>query len=454
MKKTLLILALFLLPALTLAATPISWTLKNPSDTFIYPNPINGTSKFVLVGTSTIPSDVVTGDIFRVQGQTNDFIDGAVENVSSGVCATAEWDAQNNLTTLTNHFAAFGITGGSFTGSGCSNVPYTGFLPDSSYILNPNGDINFALGTTSSNGQFKWFTQGYATQNLRMILTAGGSLGLGSTTPDSPLTITNNLTSFATPVAGTSIHFVQSGANARIVGDTYNGGAVGTNYQGRKAQGTNLAPLSPNANDSLVLIGGDGYGKTKFHDASVGSFVIKAEGAPYTDTSAATYASIFTTPTTSVSALERMRITGVGDVGFGSTSPFANFVIQANPFDSDIDTVLFIVASSTATATTTAFRIDNTGHIFASSTNPVLSTCGTSPTMLGSDHHGTVTAGATANGCTITFGIPYPVAPTCVISNQSMSVINAMTYAVSASAITVAETGLGGAKFDFICYGN
>lgn len=443
-----------LFPLTAFASISVPWIQKNLTDQFIFPATVNGLNMRALIGTTTEPVTATYNDLIDAATSTNDFASIGMWNLSSGVCATSEFDVNNNLSTLTNHFGAFGVTGGAFTGVGCANVPYTGFMPDSTYILNPNGDMNFALGTTSSAGQFKWFTQGYAQQNLRMILTAGGNLGLGSTTPDSPLTITNNLTSFSTPPLGTSIHFVQSGANARMVGDTYNGGVVGTNYQGRKAQGTNLAPLPPNANDSLVLIGGDGYGKTKFHDASIVAVVGKAESAPFTDTSAATYLGFFTTPTTTVSSLERMRISSVGDVGIGTTSPFANLSIQANAFDSDIDTTLFIISSSTLIATTTAFKVDNVGHIFASSTNPVLSSCGTGPSLTGSDHHGTITAGSTASGCTITFGAQYPIAPTCVISNQSMSVVNAMTYSTSASAIIIAEVGLGGTKLDYICYGN
>lgn len=304
MIKKLLILSALFLPAVVFAAVPVSWTLKNPSDAFYYANPMNGVSKGALIGTSTMPADIVMGDLFRVEGQSNDFID------------------------------------------------------------------------------------------------------------------------------------------------------AGSIFQGRRARGTNLLPTAPLANDSLALIGGDAYGSSGFHNSSLGALAIKAESNGCTNTSCAVYAALFTSPTTTVTALERMRITSFGDVGIGSTSPFANFVVQANPFDSDIDTTLFIIASSTATATTTIFRIDNVGHQFASSTNPALTSCGTGPTMLGSDHHGTVTAGATANGCVITFGQAYPLAPTCVVSNQSMSVINAMTYTVSATAMTITETGLGGAKFDYICYGN
>lgn len=101
------------------------------------------------------------------------------------------------------------------------------------------------------------------------------------------------------------------------------------------------------------------------------------------------------------------------------------------------------------------FRQD--GTIVSSGTLPVLSSCGTGPALSvgSSNFSGTITGGSTSTGCTLTFasgGFTNP--PTCIISNQSMSVVNAMTYTVSVTALTVTETGLGTSKVDYICAGH
>ncbi len=151
---------------------------------------------------------------------------------------------------------------------------------------------------------------------------------------------------------------------------------------------------------------------------------------------------------------EQLSISTNGQVGVGSTSPAAKFSINNSTNDIQLGQPLLWIASSTATATTTVFLVDNVGHQFATTTIPTLSSCGTSPSMVGSDDHGTVTTGATASGCTVTFGNPWPKAPSCTVTAQTGSIANTFSYAVSATAITVTETGIGGSLFDFICRGN
>lgn len=141
-----------------------------------------------------------------------------------------------------------------------------------------------------------------------------------------------------------------------------------------------------------------------------------------------------------------------GDIGIGTSTPWGKLAISFNSGDTATSSQ-FVIASSTPTATTTLFRIDNVGHFYASSTNPVISGCGTGPTFLGSDNWGEVIPGTAATGCTITFSTPWLNAPVCTVSNQSMSVVNAMTYAITSSALTITMTGIAGDKVDYICQG-
>lgn len=108
-----------------------------------------------------------------------------------------------------------------------------------------------------------------------------------------------------------------------------------------------------------------------------------------------------------------------------------------------------------STSGTTTFGAQNGGHIVSSGTYvPALSSCGAGSSVSGTDTAFTITGGTGATGCTATFGYAFVNTPVCVISQQSMSVVNALTYTTSSTAITITQTGLGTAKLDILCIGN
>lgn len=286
-----------------------------------------------------------------------------------------------------------------------------------------SGTILFNVFPAGSTGT----TQNFATTTALTILGTNGNVGIGTTSPFAKLSVhanngETNTTLFAiassTAVATTTLFSVS------------NTGAI--------TGGSGNFNVTSGGNMTVAFNGVAGF---NFYDGGNAGF-----GSSVTVTSqvVATY----------FQGTSATASTFLGNVGIGTTTPFAQLTVATPNGATGATRNLFMVASSTATATTTAFRVDNVGHIFASSTNPVLSSCGTGPTMVGSDQHGTVTAGSAANGCTVTFGVPYPSAPTCTVADETQSVVNAFAYTVSATAITVTETGLGGTLFDFICFGN
>lgn len=98
--------------------------------------------------------------------------------------------------------------------------------------------------------------------------------------------------------------------------------------------------------------------------------------------------------------------------------------------------------------------ISTSGHVHANGTKPILSSCGTSPSIIGTDTAFTVTVGATTDVCTITFISPYNTIPTCVVSDQTTSVLNALGYTVSATAVALSKTGLDDELVDVLCFGH
>lgn len=140
---------------------------------------------------------------------------------------------------------------------------------------------------------------------------------------------------------------------------------------------------------------------------------------------------------------------GLGFLGIGTTTPFSTLSITGN-----VSTIPFTISTTSATlASSTLFQIDQKGSIHTGGGVPTLSSCGTAPFFDGNsnDQAGTVTTGATAGGCTVTFSVTKSIAPHCVVTPQTGSVANTFSYTVSATAITVTETAIGGNKFDYIC---
>lgn len=82
------------------------------------------------------------------------------------------------------------------------------------------------------------------------------------------------------------------------------------------------------------------------------------------------------------------------------------------------------------------------GKILAGGVVPTVSTCGTSPTIVGSDFAGTVTTGSTNPGngpCTITFGNAFTSTPFVLLNSHASAV--QPTYTVSPTAITITIGG-------------
>jgi hypothetical protein len=90
------------------------------------------------------------------------------------------------------------------------------------------------------------------------------------------------------------------------------------------------------------------------------------------------------------------------------------------------------------------------GHQDVTGTAPTLTSCGTSPSIVGSDIAGQVTMGTgTPTGCTITFASAYTAAPLCNVS--WLTNITSMQFTVSTTAITITQTATSSNKIVYRC---
>jgi hypothetical protein len=155
----------------------------------------------------------------------------------------------------------------------------------------------------------------------RMRIAANGDIGIGTTTPNSRLTINKNSGSPAT-IAG-SPYFNIVGANAdspRLQFDAYGTGAL-TLIVFRKANGTLASPSALNSGDQIGNISAWGYGATGYSTSNRGYISFFADEA-WTDSAQGTRI-VFATATAGAASpgVERMRITANGDVGIATTAP-------------------------------------------------------------------------------------------------------------------------------------
>lgn len=81
---------------------------------------------------------------------------------------------------------------------------------------------------------------------------------------------------------------------------------------------------------------------------------------------------------------------------------------------------------------------------------PTVGTCGTSPSVSGNDLRGTITTGTGApSACTLTFGTPLLVAPTCSIDGWGAAIPSITS--VSTTAIVIGGTLGTSVKVSYIC---
>lgn len=115
------------------------------------------------------------------------------------------------------------------------------------------------------------------------------------------------------------------------------------------------------------------------------------------------------------------------------------------------------VAGLLAVALTSSLALGFTSVLdgigLGSTTAPALTTCGTSPAIVGTDLAGTVTMGTgSPTGCVITFNAAKSSAPHCVVT-WIATPLASQSYATSTTAITLTQTGTSSNVVKYVCVG-
>lgn len=108
---------------------------------------------------------------------------------------------------------------------------------------------------------------------------------------------------------------------------------------------------------------------------------------------------------------------------------------------------------------TGAFGVDTNnnayfpGHFLTQAPSPVLSSCGTTPTISGSDSYGSIVTGTSATVCTVTFRTAFLAAPFCQLKAPGTSVVP-FTHVDFPTGILVTFTGtVSSLRVNYFCPG-
>jgi len=300
-----------------------TWTLSLPNHV-IFPGSYVASSGTTTNATST--NLTVTGNTI-------------LENITSALVVTGSGGAIAEYagTSCTNQFVrALDALGVATCASVALGSDVSGTLPIA----------NGGTGTTTSVAGGIFFSDGSTFKQDSANLfwdDSNNRLGVGSTTPFYPLSVTGT----------TSVqHLI-------IAGDYPNQAGI---LQIRADPDFNLRPsiqsgsvTSPTAEGNITFA----TGNNPIFEVSSG------ENNDFYLISDSTYR-LFVNTTTELLTIS----SETGNMGISTTSPYAKFSIHANPTDTSINTTLFSIASSTASATTTHFVVENTGRVGIGTTSP------------------------------------------------------------------------------------
>ena len=148
-----------------------------------------------------------------------------------------------------------------------------------------------------------------------------------------------------------------------------------------------------------------------------------------------------------------IRNTGTG---IGSTSPLALLSIQQNHRAASSTNSLQISSSTSSGATMEHFKIDNKGHVVTKGPTPSVTSCGTSPAVVGSDINGRVTIGTAIgvdNTCTVTFANTWSTAPSCFVNNETQVLLARAVAGTASFTFDVAATFTDSDVYNYHCEG-
>lgn len=165
----------------------------------------------------------------------------------------------------------------------------------------------------------------------------------------------------------------------------------------------------------------------------------------------ASYGSLFTGAATfsGLATGTRCVVHDFGYVNVSGASGGANFLPGDLPCEINEMGVYLDEANRDGTYNTIGI-LDYKNHLRGVGAAPLITSCGTSPGIIGTHLAGTIITGTGApTACTVTFVPPYNNTPSCIITWQYPQAVH--QYGVSPAGITITQTGASNAFIDYHC---
>lgn len=384
---------------------------------------------------TTSPGNTAIG-YWSLRGSGTGLFSTVGENTAVGYWSLAS-------TTSGNTNTAVGYQSGQKITSGSSNVAVGFQALSSNTSLTQNTAIGYQAGKallSSSNTAVGYLALSAASNN------GSSNIAFGANTMTSALTGSNNI------AIGTSIlSGLTSGSNNTAIGSNGTGNTI-TSGLNNTCLGYQTCSNINTGYDNLML--GEEQNTGGGNLTTGGGNILIGYNPVAPSVSSNLFLNIGNTLFGTLSATSTataLQLPTSGTFSIGSTSPFAKFSIQAN--NGDTLSTLFAIGSSTPTATTTLYAIDNVGHQYTSGTAPSI-TGGTS-SVSGNDNNGTITVTGTAlTSVTLTFANPWTSAPDCTESDNSTALTADITSISTTQVVFGFSIGINSGTVWYQCRGH
>lgn len=320
--------------------------------------------------------------------------------------------SSNNVTNTSQFIAAFSSIATLSTSLSSNNVT--------------NGTQFTAVFSSITVGIYNTTHTWTASQVFQSTVTFSSStIGIGNITIFFPS---------SAPATGDSILHYNWGSSIAYFGGDASGGSSGGSAPSLQSPATGPYNLNNNA---IIVSSGLMIGTTQYGLISISS--VNLSGFALTITTG--------TPGTADDLMTLSRSTYTINI---PTSTFLGVLQVYAPLNGP----LLSVSSQTGTSPSFYnFMVSSNGVVSTGGAVPLLTSCGSGPSITGDNFAGTVTGGATSSGCTLTFGTQFKNDPHCVVTPQTGSIANTFTYTHSKTGIVVTETAFGTGIFDYVCIG-
>lgn len=393
------------------------------------------------VGSSTprLFVDKITGNVGIGTSRPNDVNVNAKLTVAGLGAVSVSASTTDDTTSTASIFDAYAAGSRAFIGAhGQSQVSTqygtaVGGFAEIAGIANTFGTFNgLMIGTRTAVTPII-----FGNNNLeRMRIAANGNIGIGLTTPNlAKLEVQGTTTAAGVPLAiwnsaATGLLIVKDSGNVGVgsttpgsllsIGNTngWNFSATGTSTSQVSAGGINLMNGGCFAIAGTCISGGGGSGSGTVNAGVLGQLAFYAANGATVSGSSTDQLTIGVIHATSTSGTSNF----MGNFGIGTGTPMTGFAVGSSISTTTIAGDLTLGA----TAASSTFYMDKTGHMFTGGTQPTCTSgCAAAPSMWGDDNTFRVLLGTSITSATITFANSWmnsrsqAVSPSCNPTDES-----------------------------------